>query len=139
MSRNRTIYLIGTPDGRTLLAEWRWTVSRGRDTYGYNICSLWIDGRKVASCDGGGYDLMGTCLGEWLEATFAERLCEQIKQNMYALEFHHADHKPDENGARYSQIPTAHHTLATINGACGMQTVMAIGEAIGLTFEPKAA
>ena len=49
------------------LLEFRWSVSRGYETYGYNICSLWVDGRKVASCNGGGYDMKGTSLGNWLE------------------------------------------------------------------------
>lgn len=41
--------------------EFKWSVSRARDTFGYNICSLWIHtdaGReKVASACGGGYDM----------------------------------------------------------------------------------
>lgn len=51
--------------------EVRWTISRARDTFGQNRVSLWIHtetGRRerVASCTGGGYDLPGECLGEWI-------------------------------------------------------------------------
>lgn len=59
---------------RTSTLEFRWTVSRGRDTYGYNICTLYVDGRKVARCNGGGYDMKGTCLGSFIAAAYADRL-----------------------------------------------------------------
>lgn len=54
--------------------EFKWTTSRGRDTYGYNVCTLRADGRKVARCNGGGYDMKGTCFGSFLEVAFADRL-----------------------------------------------------------------
>ncbi len=54
--------------------EFAWTVSRGRDTYGYNVVTLRADGRKVARCNGGGYDMQGTCLGSFLESAYADRL-----------------------------------------------------------------
>jgi hypothetical protein len=39
--------------------EFKWSVSKGRDTYGYDICSLYVDGKKVSSCYGinNDYDL----------------------------------------------------------------------------------
>ena len=46
--------------------EFIWTVSRGRETYGYNICSLYSNGVKVSSCNGGGYDMQGVCLANYL-------------------------------------------------------------------------
>lgn len=58
----------------TTTLEFRWTTSRGRDTYGYNVCTLYADGRKVARCNGGGYDMEGTCLGTFLETFYADRL-----------------------------------------------------------------
>lgn len=58
----------------TKTLEFRWTVSRGRDTYGYNICSLYADGAKVSSCNGGGYDMKGTSLGNWIARAYADRL-----------------------------------------------------------------
>jgi hypothetical protein len=35
--------------------KFKYTTSKGRDSYGYNICSLWVDGEKVSSTCGGGY------------------------------------------------------------------------------------
>lgn len=64
---------VETPrDGAVL--EFKWTVSRGRDTYGYNICTLRVDGQKVSSCNGGGYDMKGTSLGNWAERAFSAEL-----------------------------------------------------------------
>jgi hypothetical protein len=54
--------------------EFKWTVSRGRDTYGYNICSLYVNGRNAAACNGGGYDMKGTALGNYIAAAYADRL-----------------------------------------------------------------
>lgn len=60
--------------GTTHHLEFRWTTSRGRDTYGYNICALYVDGVKVSSCNGGGYDMEGTALGNWIARRFAAEL-----------------------------------------------------------------
>lgn len=62
--------------------ELRWTTSRGRDTYGYNICTLYADGRKLARCNGGGYDMEGTCLGTWLAREYADRLLALTEADM---------------------------------------------------------
>jgi hypothetical protein len=61
-----------------------WTTSRGRDTYGYNICSLYVDGRKVSACNGGGYDMKGTSLGNWIARAYADRLLKLRAKDMPA-------------------------------------------------------
>lgn len=54
----------------------RWGTSRGQDTYGYTTCSLRNSrGNKIAACNGGGYDMRGTVLGDWLARTFPNELC----------------------------------------------------------------
>lgn len=93
MSRNETIYLITTPEADTLHARFKWTVSRGRDTYGYSICSLYIDGEKVTMCNGGGYDMEGTCLGHWLAAHARDKLL-QLTDTFPGLSFHDPDFDP---------------------------------------------
>ena len=82
----------------------KWGVSRGRDTYGYTICSLYVDGKKVASCNGGGYDMKGTCFGDWVAVRFKDELLklevpwttrngEKI-QEYYGLSFHDPNFDP---------------------------------------------
>lgn len=54
--------------------RFQWGVSRGRDTYGYNVCTLYVDDKRVASTSGGGYDMRGAVLGEWMQKEFADQL-----------------------------------------------------------------
>lgn len=74
---------------RTL--EFKWTVSRARDSYGYNICSLYVDGQKVSACNGGGYDMKGTSLGSWIETAYRDRLLALKPSQMEKLG--HYDHE----------------------------------------------
>lgn len=84
----------------------KWTVSRGRDTYGYNICSLWVNDKKVSSCNGGGYDMKGTALGYWMKTAFQDELnklaipwCarngEKVQEH-YGLMFHDPNYDPSK-------------------------------------------
>lgn len=53
----------------------RYGTSRGRDTYGYTTCTLSVAGKgRRGHCSGGGYSLIGTVIGEWLERDFSEQL-----------------------------------------------------------------
>lgn len=53
----------------------RWGTSRGRDSYGYTTCSLRNSGgQRVAACNGGGFDMRGTVVGNWLARTFRDEL-----------------------------------------------------------------
>ncbi len=63
----------------------KWTVSRGQDTYGYNICSLWVDRIKVSSCNGGGYDMQGTAFAEWFQKAFQKELCTKVSYHAKAF------------------------------------------------------
>ena len=72
--------------------EFSWGTSRGRDTYGYTICRLSVDGRTVARCNGGGYDMKGTCLADYVCKAFADRLraltpAEMPEQSEYRYEY----------------------------------------------------
>ena len=64
--------------------SFRWTVSRARNTAFYNICTLWVDGKRDASCIGGGYDMRGTVLGSWIARRFADRLLKLKEADMPA-------------------------------------------------------
>jgi hypothetical protein len=68
----------------TKTLEFRWTVSRGRDTYGYNICSLYVNGDRASRCNGGGYDMKGTALGDYIAKAYADRLMKLKPEDMPA-------------------------------------------------------
>jgi hypothetical protein len=59
----------------------KWTVSRGINTCGYNICSLYENEKKIISFYGGGYDMEGACLGEYISKKFAKQLIEKLKKD----------------------------------------------------------
>lgn len=91
----------------------KWTVSHGRETYGYNICSLYVDGIKTASCNGGGYDMEGTVLGDYIANQFQNELKHIDTSSFYGL-------SKNKEGIIY------------IDGACGWRSVNRIIEALGL-------
>lgn len=67
---------------KTTSLEFKWSVSRGRDTYGYAICTLYANGDRVARCNGGGYDMKGTCLGSFIAKAYADRLLNLSPEEM---------------------------------------------------------
>ena len=75
------------------LLVWKWTTSKAEQSYGYNICSLYIDGLKMHSTCGGGYDMKGTVYGDFLGFEYQERL----------LKLHH------RAGSRWSVSPSGNH------------------------------
>ena len=64
----------------------KWTTSKARDTYGYNICTL-KDSRnnKLASTCGGGYDMKGTCLGDFINTYFYDEIRKLNSADFYGL------------------------------------------------------
>ena len=114
--------------------KFKWTTSKARDSYGYNICTLFVNNERRTRCNGGGYDMQGTCL----------------KKDFYGLTFHNPNYKPseeiierEEQGKslgleRYqdfykqsSKLPTKKHTIPQIDGACGFGSVTNILNHIG--------
>tara|TARA_R100000734_G_C3208914_1_gene24830 strand:+ start:39 stop:515 length:477 start_codon:yes stop_codon:yes gene_type:complete len=129
--------------------KFKWTVSKAVNTYGYNICTLLVNGDKVSRCNGGGYDMQGTCLGDWIEREFKDELL-QLKETFYGLTFHDPNWQPplkiverEKEGKslgleRYqdfykqsNDVPTKTHTIPLIDGACGINSVEKILNAIG--------
>jgi len=115
--------------------EVKWTISRGRDTYGYNICSLWTRAGKVSSCMGGGYDMLGTALGDYIQGAYQKELQTFfIAHKDSAVEYgvtHHARLQlPDYYGM------TMHADgRVSLDGGCGYQAMVRIIEALGLQHE----
>lgn len=105
--------------GRISTIEFRWSISRGRDTYGYNICSLWLNGaEKVASTCGGGYDMKGTVLGAFIREYFPEQLKKMDAGKHYGLTFWN----PNGKGVRGRYLK--HYKEGCefyLDGACGFR------------------
>jgi hypothetical protein len=98
----------------------KWTTSRGRETQGYNICTVW-DGDKAYRCSGGGYDMLGTSFAYWLQANYMPRIIERLKP--------HEDRQDEwygffKRGDKYF-----------LDGACGISSIEKIAKDIGLRIQ----
>lgn len=111
-----------------------WTTSRGRETYGYNICRLddRNNGKRYRTC-GGGYDMVGTVFGEWLADVYQERLQALVKTLPledcgYAV----AGYLRCKDMYGLTVSPKGNVTL---DGACGINSMTHIAEALGLEVQ----
>lgn len=140
---------------KLLSLHFKWTVSRGRDTFGYNICTLLVDGQKKGRCMGSGYDMKGTALAQWLENNYQDELTMKFKEALDAMERLKIG-KTFNSGKRltyYSDLPgfyggTMYCTkdgipprFIKLDGATGFSPIQLIAEEIGikLQWNPKSA
>ena len=75
--------------------KFKWTTSKAQDSYGYNVCTLLVNREKKARCNGGGYDMQGTCLGDWIAKEFEKGLLK-FKQDFYGLTYHDPNWQPSK-------------------------------------------
>lgn len=116
----------------TRLLSISWSISRGRETDGYNICRLDdSDTGKRFRCMGGGYDMTGTVFGEWLQETYQERLAG-IRQLAAAR---YSDGKRIRNDAPEALYGMVDHVggRVSVDGACGISSMERIAKEIGLS------
>jgi len=124
----------------------KWTVSRGRDTYGYNICTIRDqETGKAFRCRGGGYDMLGTSLAEWMVATYPGRLLT-ISNRAYSAYLRDGETSTRVAGGAddclYGMTSYPDKNCVSVDGACGEGSVQKIAQAIGLdlarTWDKKA-
>lgn len=129
----------------TLLISW--SVSRGRDTYGYNICRLddTDTGKRYRTC-GGGYDMLGTVLGEWLADRYQDRLrgISDRAGSYYSKAGGYQTHRLPDGGSMpfgrpdpaylYGMARNDDTGAVTLDGACGCSTMRDVAAHIGLAI-----
>ncbi len=116
-----------------ILLKFKYTVSKGQNTYGYNIVSLYANGEKVASTCGGGYDMKGTVLANYIIANFKDRLKALVSNHgsmddgtgFYGLSFH--DKITYESHKTYKEGDNIY-----LDGACGISAIERIAKEINL-------
>lgn len=111
-----------------------WSTSRGRNTYGYNICRL--DDRNTGKrykCSGGGYDMVGTVFGDWLADTHQVELLK-IKDRAH---YRYGTGEPQNSPANslYGMAYDVQKGRVSLDGACGIESMIRIAEAIGLEVQ----
>jgi hypothetical protein len=113
--------------------NWRYGVLTFRYSDGVNgnIVKV-VDKRgdiiKGVRCTGGGYDMTGTCLGQFIEQNFPE----QIKR-LDSREFYGVGHWNTKTKRR--QYRSSENTRTTIDGACGMSSMQDILKKIGFKMQ----
>ena len=134
------------------ILKYGYGTSKGRDSYGYNIVRLKVDDIIASRTCGGGYDMRGTVLGDWIASEFKEELLK-LDKKYYGLRFANPDWKPsqktleaeEKNGfigleryqdfnSRCSDVPTEKHIIPIIDGASGECSMRTIIEAIGYKY-----
>lgn len=97
---------------KTYLLQYKFSKSKGMYTKGWNICTLKVNLKKVSSCMGGGYDMKGTNLGNWIEKEFQEELKTLDPRKYYGMSY-------DEDGT------------VILNGSCGVISMELILNGLG--------
>lgn len=121
-----------------MVLVWKYGVSRGQYTYGYTLVSLYVDGKKVAKTGGGGYDMKGATLGEWITDNFQDELKKLTahygsndktdwQSSFYGLKFYGKDH---ERHNKYQDGDSV-----SFDGACGFSECRKVLEALGYSLE----
>lgn len=114
--------------------KFKYTTSRGQETYGYNICSLYVDGKKRYSTCGGGYDMKGTVLGQYMKANFFEDI-KKLSGNTGSMDdgtgHYGLLYYKDIDGKRTSIKNYEDGAVMYLDGACGFRSMESILYAIG--------
>jgi len=135
------------------------STSRGRDTYGYNLLTLWENGRKVATQCGGGYDMTGSALADWLESAYPaallvlarERAGGVYKGGRFVISRTNAynricsphgqrfdTYKPNPDYAKSALTGLTYNAdkdTASLDGGCGQRCVEDVIKALGLSIK----
>lgn len=142
----------------------KWTfliVISGFAIKGYNVCTLYVDGKRTTACNGGGYDMKGTAFGDWIAVAFADKLLK-LKKEFSGLTFHDPNYNPmkavvpgtkqtvEEREALglsigleayqsfyrgSNKLPTKTHVVPQLDGAHGFCSMERVLEAIGGKLE----
>lgn len=110
----------------------RWTTSKAHDTYGYNVVTLTDEstGKRYRAM-GGGYDMVGTVFGHWLEDNYQLTISRghpgnlrTIREGLDGLDV------AEFYGARRREDGTV-----ALDGACGIESMLSIAKALGVKLE----
>ncbi len=110
-----------------------WGVSKGRETYGYNICRAEdvATGKRYRTC-GGGYDMVGTVVADAITDIYQAELQTFVAtQNLVDCGYQVAGYKKIEGLYGLQVNPKG---FVSIDGMCGINSVQRIAEAMGFEW-----
>ena len=111
-----------------------WSTSRGRDTYGYNICKVVSNGGKWSTC-GGGYDMVGTAVGNWFADVHQEDLKALVASHDKALEECGYQVPGYRKIKQFYGLTLNPNGEVTLDGGCGINSMENIIKACGFDIE----
>lgn len=126
--------------------HFKWTISRGRDTYGYNTCTLLVNGEKKGRCNGGGYDMQGTSLAQWLTNDYQDELTALFANELIELDNSTTARTYESNGhvVKFATSELYYGTTlyvdrgtyrVSLDGGCGFNSIERIANAIGIKLQ----
>ena len=114
-----------------------WSVSRGRDSEGWNICRLddTRTGKRYRTM-GGGYDMIGTVIGDWLEDQFQNEL-KALVADLPKIKYGSTGYLQisEEIDPKFYGLTISPDGRVCLDGACGSSSMQRIGGALGLNFQ----
>ena len=116
----------------------KWSISKAQDTYGYNICSVINDdtGERF-KCLGGGYDMLGTSLANFIEKEYQDQLFWNADK-AYTVYRKTGLSDSNNNQGYYGMTHNVEQETVSLDGACGINSIeRIIKDVLGLTLERK--
>ena len=98
------------------------SISKARDTEGYNVITLWHGSNRYKAC-GGGYDMLGTVFGSWLQVNYMDMLKTLTPYDRETQETDNYGLHKSRDGSLY------------LDGACGLECMIRIAKKIGLQVQ----
>lgn len=110
--------------------------SRGRETYGYNIVTLTDTktGKKYRTC-GGGYDMTGTVLAEWMGDVLQPALKALLESQGFEPGGYAGPYDAAKEAGRQYGAGISKKGVAYMDGACGQNTVQALLGKLGYSCQ----
>jgi hypothetical protein len=108
--------------------------SRGVETYGYTLVTLTdtMTGERHRA-SGGGYDMVSTTLGDFIQDKYQERLSALARQ-VQSIEIEQGvDHRRGDLRATAFDAVTG---MVSVDGGCGFGSLQDVAKHIGIVCEP---
>lgn len=131
----------------------KWSISKAQDTYGYNICSVINDDNgERFKCLGGGYDMLGTSLANFIQKEYQAELVAYINNGGIAhyslVTYKDTQARLIDNNGHYGMYSYSISETesdskgichkVSLDGACGINSIeRIINDVLGLTLERK--
>ena len=121
---------------KTIKLAVKWTVSKAQDTYGYNICTVRnLDTAEKFKSMGGGYDLLGSSIGKFIESNFKSELLAIKDKAYYIFDGKLVCTSNDGSLYGFTLIIKNGVESVSLDGACGISSMESILNAMGYTLE----